>query len=191
MITHFDVNQPLAKADFEAVYSIMEEAFPKSERRRKDEQAALLCNPHYHLSLLRGDLGEIEAFFAWWSFENFCYGEHFAVDKALRGKGAGGKMIDALTMKLQDAGPFVLEVEPPETETAARRIGFYRRHGFELNEYPYLQPPLHPDCDPQPLMIMSRPHGLDRPAFEAVRACLYREVYRLKTETGEELRPDA
>lgn len=72
----------------------------------------------------------------------------------------------------------MLEVEPPETDTARRRIGFYERSGFVLNGYDYTQPPLGRSRSAVRLMVMSFPRPLDKNAFERVRGELYKEVYR-------------
>ena len=77
---------------------------------------------------------------------------------------------------------FCLEVEPPETETAKRRIAFYERNGFTLNHFPYMQPPLGEDRDPLPLMIMTTGGAIEKDEFEHIRKTLYKKVYRSFSE---------
>ena len=48
-----------------------------------------------------------------------------------------------------------LEVELPETEMAARRIGFYERNGFYYNDYFYMQPPIAEGRNAIPLRLMT------------------------------------
>ncbi|MCG8399496.1 GNAT family N-acetyltransferase, partial [Bacillus atrophaeus] len=83
------------------------------------------------------------AFLAVWEFAEFVFIEHFAVSEKARNSGIGGKMLEELAR--QKAGKVVLEVELPEDSLKKRRIGFYERHGFTFNEYPYIQPPMGED----------------------------------------------
>ena len=64
------------------------------------------------------------------------------------------QMLDALLARFDK--PACLEAELPETELAARRIGFYERHGFTVNaDYPYFQPALTPGGSPIPLHLLT------------------------------------
>ena len=65
----------------------------------------------------------------------------------------------------------------PETVLAARRIAFYERNGFFLNDFPYLQPPLSNGRDPVPLRVMTSGRAVSREEFERIKALLYTRVY--------------
>ena len=82
----------------------------------------------------------------------------------------------------QKAGKVVLEVELPEDSLKKRRIGFYERHGFTFNEYPYIQPPMGEDRHEIPLLIMSAPEPLSEDEFQSVRTELYESVYHYVCE---------
>ena len=95
--------------------------------------------------------------------------------------GTGKKMILAAAEEARKIGKaFCLEVEPPTEEMAKRRIEFYKRIGFVLNEYPYMQPSLGEGKNPIPLMIMSYKEPLTKESFENIRKVLYREVYKVE-----------
>ena len=112
-------------------------------RRRR----ALLSDSAYRIDILRAPSGGVQALMASWDFDDFVFFEHFAVDPACRSGGIGGQMLDALLARAHK--PACLEVELPETEMAARRIGFYERHGFTVNaDYSYFQPALTPGGSP-------------------------------------------
>ena len=83
--------------------------------------------------------------------------------------------------------PVCLEVELPESDITRRRIGFYRRNGFFLNDYPYIQPSLGVGRAPQPLRIMTRDGTITQTEFETMRDVIYREVYRVDTEASDGL----
>ena len=109
--------------DFDAVFRLLSQSFPAGERRDAAGQRALLSDSAYHIDILRAPSGGVQAMMAWWDFDDFVFFEHFAVDPACRSGGIGGQMLDALLARYDK--PACLEAELPETELAARRIGFY------------------------------------------------------------------
>ena len=72
-----------------------------------------------------------------------------------------------------------LEVELPENDIARRRIGFYTRNGFSLNEYHYIQPPMSAGKNPVPLLIMTTGGAVDEKKFEYIKDKLYEKVYNV------------
>lgn len=165
----------LDKKDFDKVYAIMEASFPETEFRPMEEQYALFADPAYRIFTCRRE-GKIAGFFAVWDFPEVLYIEHFAVDGRLRGGGIGAAMIGELRALCDKA--ICLEVEPPENETAKRRIGFYERNGFFLNPYPYMQPPISAGRDAIPLLIMTGDGCIDKATFEKIKQLLYTRVYK-------------
>lgn len=168
---------PIPEELYQKAYSLLEAAIPPEERREEAVQRALLKHSAYTLyAHMRQD--EPLAMMAAWEFADFRYIEHFAVDTAARGQGIGGRLLEAYLAL--DQRPVALEVELPGTSAfAARRIGFYERHGLHLNDVAYSQPPLRKGFPWVPMRIMSWPSALDATGFEAVRLLLYREVYGL------------
>lgn len=67
----------------------------------------------------------------------------------------------------QKAGKVVLEVELPEDSLKKRRIGFYERHGFTFNEYPYIQPPMGEDRHEIPCGSCQHRNRFQRMSFRA------------------------
>lgn len=165
----------LYKNDTDAVYSIMESSFPKDEIRSYGEQAALFEKENFFAYGIKTESGALKAFITFWHLNGFTFGDHFAVAKSDRGAGLGAKII-AEVIKT-DKSRFILEVEPPETETAKRRIGFYERAGFTLNDYEYCQPPLGKNKKAVPLLIMSTGGKLTGAEFQMVKREIYKNVY--------------
>lgn len=62
-------------------------------------------------------------------FPSFLFIDYLLVDAKTRGKGIGSKLIQRMKQK---GKPILLEVEPidEEDEDTAKRISFYRKHGF-------------------------------------------------------------
>lgn len=173
----YDTNVPISKTCFDEVYELLCASLPKEERRQKAAQWALTRIPAYRLYVHVQE--RVVAFLAAWEFESLRFIEHFAVSPALRGQGMGGKLLNAYVSLVKL--PVVLEVEPPaRSPVAARRVGFYERHGFHLNTNSYHQPPLNAGDPSIPLMLMSLPTSLEQEGcFEKVRGLLYKNVYQL------------
>ena len=105
---------------------------------------------------------------------NTCFGERVNVDKSdcqivhlkrIRGGNLSCRIC--------------LEVEFPDNEISRRRIGFYERNGFVLNNYPYIQPPISEGRNPVPLKIMTTDKGITEEQFNKIRALLYKYVYNV------------
>lgn len=161
---------------FDHVYDLMSKSFPKNEYRTYNGQLDLLSNPFYQLNGRIGERRELEGFIASWEFSSFRFVEHLAVNPMLRGTGIGSKLvIDFLRKDLNKT--VVLEVEPPHEEIAQRRISLYKKLGFQMNDYPYAQPPLREGESELPLLIMSYPALLSPVEFHHVKHVLYTKVY--------------
>lgn len=173
----FHIGNPIPEHLFEQVYTLMQDSFPPAERRTFDGQRVLLSNPHYRLRIQAGS-SAITAMMAVWEFTAFRFVEHIAISPSLRGQGLGGQWIDDYAA--DNSTPIILEVEPPETEIAARRIGFYQRHGFHACPFSYQQPSMQPGQPSIPLLLMQSGKPLTKSAFLQVRDTLYREVYGIK-----------
>lgn len=91
----------------------------------------------------------------------------------MRGSGIGAEILRLLAA---EGPPLLLEVEHPKGPGSIeqRRIEFYRRNGFRLLDYDYVQPPYAPGLPSVPLLLMSTDPALD-PALAA--RTLHREVY--------------
>lgn len=141
-------------ADFDAVYRLLTQSFPATERRGAAGQRALFSDSAYRVDILRAPDGGVQALIASWDFDDFVFLEHFAVD------------------------PACLEAELPETELAARRIGFYERHGFTVNAgYPYCQPALVPGGDPLPMHLLTTGGARTSAELRAMETLVHTRVY--------------
>ncbi|MFC5530245.1 GNAT family N-acetyltransferase [Cohnella yongneupensis] len=163
---------------FDQAYAIMKASFPESERRTYDGQKALLSDPHYRLEAETDSNDRLISFIAAWEFPSLRFVEHLAVDPDIRGGGIGGKMMRAYMGECST--PVVLEVEPPDTQIAIRRVSFYKRLGFHLNPFDYRQPPLQQGHSDLPLKLMSYPSPLKEFEFVRYREILYNLVYKVK-----------
>lgn len=158
--------------------SLMRDSFPPSERRTDEEFRVLFSHPQVQILCARED-GQLQGFLLLWVLNDFVFVENFAVQPASRGLGLGSKMLAQLTDNF--SLPVILEVEPPEDELTCRRVGFYQRNGFCMNECEYFLPCLHKSIQKSiQLKIMSTPQPLSDTACRAAIEVLYHTVYEGK-----------
>ena len=164
-------------AQFKQMYSLMEESFPEYEHRTYSEQEKLLSNPNYCAYVLENE-NTVIAFVAVFCFKKFCFIEHIAVLPEYRNNGLGAAMLKQI--RKISKGPICLEVELPDSPLSSRRIEFYKRNGFYLNEYSYIQPSMTAGQKSIPLMIMTSDEKITEDEFTYIRSVLYSRVYNLK-----------
>ena len=113
-------------------------------------------------------------------WDDFVYGEHFAVEEAMRGRKIGEQVLRhfiALTSK-----PVVIEVEPPVAgDITEKRVRFYERNGGVLHAgYRYIQPPYSPDRHSLELNLMTFGAPVTEAILDKMVARIHREVYGVK-----------
>ncbi len=153
-------------------------SFPDVERRAFPLFKELVDHePRFKVyALLNEDryIGFISA----WQFETFVYVEHFAIDEGARNGGFGGMAMKRFVEENDD--PIVLEVELPEDEICRRRVGFYERLGFQLDDHYYLQPPYREREEWIPMRLMWI-GGIDlKSQYDFVKQHIYQYVYQQK-----------
>ncbi len=156
----------------------MEDNFPPDERRTYEQQKALINTENYRIYTVEND-GEIIAFFAVWILDGIVFGEHLAVDKRYHNGGIGSRLLMEVVKSFNI--PFVLEIElENSSEMAKRRAGFYRRHGFNINNYEYAQPSYGEGKSTIPMHLVSYPDVLSKEEFEKYKKIIYKKIYKIK-----------
>jgi len=144
---------------FQKAWKLYENAFPVEERRLLDNQSYILQNDNYHFDVLI-DKDQFIGFILWWDFDTHRYIDHFATALKQRNKGIGklilNKFIDS------DNKSIILEVELPTSNINERRIKFYERIGFKLNQHYYEIPVIKEDLSSLQLLIMSYPNLISK-----------------------------
>ena len=165
----------LSANEFDAAYKIMEESFPKSELRPYDKMKDLFMNEELILYGLHRE-GKICAAIIAWEFEEFIFLENFAVDGKIRGRGIGSKFLKDI--KKEFSKDIILEVEDPFDEMSKKRIQFYKRNGFILTEFGYMQPPLNDEVNDIPLRLMCYPNAIDEKTFSNLKTMIFETVFK-------------
>ena len=161
---------------FKEVYEKMETAFPVEERRDFMDQKECLkekCFNFFRIIENNTDVG----FVSLWLFENFIFIEHLAIDENKRSGGYGTKTIEHIKNLFKK--PIILEAEAPETEQQIKRIRFYERLGFKVNNLYYEQPSYH-SGEGVPLKILSYPDYLSDKEFNEFLTTTREFVYKIK-----------
>ncbi len=165
----------LRENQFDEIYELLENSFDRDEIRDRKGQREILEEPEYQILGSVSSKDELIGIMAVWDFEEFLYIEHFAIREKSRNLGVGAEFLKQVIYEAEK--PVILEVEPPEDEVKSRRIGFYKRNGFNLNPYEYVQLPLAEDRNPVPLKIMSFPKALTGSEYESIRNTIYLRVF--------------
>ena len=138
---------------FSAVYEKMCAAFPFEERRDYTDQQECMNDERFKfLEIFDGE--EAVGFTALWDLDGFLFIEHIAIDPDKRSGGYGSKAIELIKTTFNK--PVILEAEAPVTEQQIKRIRFYDRLGFKVNDFYYEQPSYH-GGEGVPLKILSYP----------------------------------
>lgn len=175
-IVIYSKSNMIDKSMYDQLFSLLEFSFPASERRNYKGQLGEFQEEQFRSICYIPD--GLKGFLNYWDFGDFIYVEHFAVSPELRGQGTGTALIGELRSIVGNR-TLVLEAEPlADSNIAQRRIGFYERLGFVLNEYDYIQPVMMEGEEPIPLVIMSSPDKLSESEYTLIRDCLYKEVYK-------------
>ena len=162
----------ITKTELENVYEILSDSFPEKELRPKKNMLKAMENTKY-IVYRYGE--EAKGVTAVWELDGFLFIEYLAVNERFRNNGIGSEILKELCSMYKC--PLCLEVEPPESEISKRRIGFYKRNGFYLNDFSYEQPAYSEKQAAVPLMIMTTGHEINEEEFISIRREIYKEVY--------------
>lgn len=139
---------------FNKAWKLYEDAFPIEERKLLNEQTQIMKASNYHFDIII-DNNKMIGFLLWWNFETLRYIDHFATCIEQRNKGFGKQILKKFVAT--NNKPVLLEVELPNSTLNKRRIKFYERIGFKLNQHYYEIPPLKEGHKPLQLLLMSYP----------------------------------
>jgi ribosomal protein S18 acetylase RimI-like enzyme/branched-subunit amino acid transport protein len=180
-------SNPKHFSDLNITQSLYESAFPPAERRSFEElQRIATAKSAFRTAIYKKEHNLLGFIFYWKfmpshlpifsssHFRPFLYIEHFAVAEQLRNQGFGRKLLQDFCSKTKL--PIILEVEKPDNEIAQRRIGFYENLGFQVSDFPYIQPAYSPEKQPVPMLLMYRGNVEVDVAVEVLK----KEVYEIK-----------
>ena len=142
-----------------ALYQI---SFPLHEQRAEASQRAILSHTDYRFNLIMEGTSMVGILLCW-ETPAFFYVEHFCIRPALRGQRYGQRALELLH---QQGKPVLLEIDPPVDAVSIRRKGFYERAGYQVNAFPHIHPPYHPEFSGHSLVMMSYPKPLTQDEYD-------------------------
>lgn len=139
-------------------WELYEASFPEHERRERGYHLETMTKRQFRAEVILDCDTPIGIIF-WWDLAEFRFIEHLATSPSLRGRGYGDMILREF---IADSNkPLILEVEHPTDEIARRRIEFYKRVGFVLNNHPYRHPSYQQIKDSfVELMVMTYPQPI-------------------------------
>ena len=159
------------------VEALMQTAFPLQERRNAELQREYTdSKPHFHTYVIIEENAPI-GLLTYWELDGFHYIEHFAIHEQNRNKGYGEQVLGLLQERIK--GMIVLEAEEPTDEITRRRIGFYQRKGFVMQDIHYQQPPYRKGDQWFPMKLMTFREKNFPLEFERIKGSIYKEAYNL------------
>lgn len=157
---------------FKSLWRLYRKALPSVERRFLPAQKKVLGKKNFFLfAAVSGK--KLTGLVAVWRFADFCFLEHLAVQKSLRSKGIGTQIVQMVQKRFS---PLVLESDLPKNAVSKARIRFYRKAGFHVNRFAYLQPPYH-GTKSVPMVLLSWPGTLSKKTFSLRRDTIHGSVY--------------
>ncbi|MET3113717.1 ribosomal protein S18 acetylase RimI-like enzyme [Pedobacter sp. CG_S7] len=165
------VNLKAIKPVHSFIKDLYESTFPIQERREWTSLLSLLNHPAMQLDLICEEELPI-GFIIWWKINDWLFIEHFAISPHIRGGGYGSTVMCYYMEKAN--GKIFLEVEPPFTIDAERRIAFYEKLGLSLLDVSYQQPSYVEKDVYYPMLLMGTTGKKD---FTALVAALKEQVY--------------
>lgn len=138
--------------EFESLWNLYVFSFPIEERRDEEQLKDMIVNEKRMCFNKVEHEGKLAGLFVYWNLGDFYYMEHLAIFPEMRNAKIGSKVLDWVEEHLH--GLRIFEVEPAETEITTRRVGFYKRHDYEIYEKTYNQPSYRPGGEGCPLWIM-------------------------------------
>lgn len=159
------------------VETLMQTAFPIQERRNADLQREYTdSKPNFHTHLILENNTPI-GLLTYWELDGFHYIEHFAIHEQYRNKGYGQQVLELLQKDIK--GMIVLEAEEAIDEITNRRIRFYQRQGFIIQDVPYQQPPYRKGDKWFPMKLMTLRDLNFSSEFERIKESIYKEAYNI------------
>lgn len=163
---------------FKELYEI---SFPIFEQRSENQQQQAFGDGRYKLVAFTDEDGEtFIGFISYWQFDTYRYVEHLAINKNLRGKGFGSKILEHFIKS--PGGMTILEIDPIVDRISESRLKFYQKCGFNRNPYPHKHPPYNKDYKPHELIIMTSERPISATEYQTFNNDLCNAVMKNCTD---------
>lgn len=144
------------------VMNMYASSFPIFEQRTLNDQISALQDDNYYCMAICESNSLIGLIF-YWDLSEYVYIEHFAISSNLRGKSYGSKVIKEFCENNKN---IILEIDPPLDDISIKRLRFYSKLGFKLQDFEYIHPSFRKDTPAHTLKIMTYPNDITKDEFD-------------------------
>ncbi len=159
---------------FDEAWQLYLDSFPEIERRTLSEHLEILEDKSFNMTCYVEEETLISILY-YWQISSYTFLEHFAVNSKLRGQSYGSKILGEF---IKDNKNIVLEIEPIVDEITQRRLNYYERFDFVVNEYEHFQIPFRKDSKKLRLLLMSQNQVLSKKEYEGFYKSLEKSLKR-------------
>lgn len=141
---------------FKDIMNLYKDSFPIFEQRVLKDQLDVLKEDRYNcIAVCEKD--KLVGLLFYWELENCKYIEHLAILTELRCKSYGSKILSEFC---KSDKTIISEIDPPVDEISIKRLNFYTKLGFKLQEFNHIHPPYRKNYQGHNLKIMSHKKDL-------------------------------
>lgn len=136
---------------FKEAMEIYKSSFPIFEQRTLKSQTDVLENKQYYCSVICEN-DELIGILFYWEYDKYRYIEHLAISKELRGKNYGSKILEKFCQSNKNT---ILEIDIPIDDISIKRLNFYSKLGFKIQNFEHIHPPYRKEYEGHSLKVMS------------------------------------
>lgn len=168
------------KNEYNFFICLYNNSFPLEERRAiSDVKFLLITEKKFKVKIIWNNQNQMIGLLCFWTFDDFIYAEHLAIDSNIRNAGYGTQAVNLFLSEINL--PLILEIELPEDDISIRRLEFYQRLGFKIwTEINYIQPPYHLTTSSVEMKLLTKGDIDLTDCFDNIKKQLYSAVYKIE-----------
>ncbi|EGT3615749.1 GNAT family N-acetyltransferase [Clostridium perfringens] len=159
---------------FNKAMEIYKVSFPIFEQRTMKDQIEALQDKDYHFDVIY-DEDKMVGILLYWDMNEYKYIEHFAIDSSLRGKNYGSRVLKEFCKHNKNV---ILEIDPPIDEVSIKRLNFYLKLGFKLQDFNHVHPSYRKECKSHSLKIMTFNEDISKEDYDTFNKLLKKNVMK-------------
>lgn len=136
---------------FDEAMELYKTSFPKFEQRKIEHHLEALEHEDYNCTIICEN-NKLVGLLFYWETDKYRYIEHFAIHRGLRGQNYGSKILKEFCT---DDKTLLLEIDPPEDHISKKRLSFYSKLGFRMQDFDHFQPSYREGHEGNKLKILS------------------------------------
>lgn len=163
---------------FNDAMEIYKTSFPIFEQRTIKSQIEVLDHEDYYCMAVC-ECSKLIGILFYWKGNAFRYIEHLAISKELRGQNYGSKVLKEFCKNNKN---IILEIDIPNDFISIKRLHFYSKLGFKLQEFNHVHPPYREAYKGHSLKIMSFEKDLTQKEYDQFNMFLINTIMKFSEE---------